>query len=310
MSEYNPIIQAEAWDELSEIYSAIVSTMRDHDEFEEDDDYDIEHDIDWYDPEQSKMVLEGIESKIEPEKSDYDYRDIQEFETELEEDILDDHASYRYELSNCLRDIPKKFSQKDVSGIKQRFDTLNSLCEKFNIDINYELEEAELCFDIIDSRIITKIYTQKQGLMYEPKLIIEANHLLIQQINKFPELIYAVDPRKFEEIIAEIFYKMGFQVELTRTTRDGGYDVVAISNNMEKYLIECKRFAKHRKISIGFVQRLLGIKISEKARKAILATTSTFTQPAYDFGQKNIWHLELKDYNDIMLWVNRYCQSL
>lgn len=310
MSEHNRIIQAEAWNELSEIYSAIVSTVIESDEFEEDDDYDIEDYIDWYDEEESKMVIEGIETAIEDEKKYYDYRDIQEFETELEEDILDDYTSYRHDLSRCLKDIPKKFSKKDASGIKQDFDTLNSLCEKFNIDISYELEEAEVCFDILDSRIITKIYTQKKGVIYEPKLIIEANQLLIQQINKFPELIYDVDPRKFEEIIAEIFYKMGFQVELTKATRDGGYDIVAISNNMEKYLIECKRYAKHKKISVGFVQRLLGIKISEKARKAILATTSTFTWPAYDFGLKNIWHLELKDYNDIMLWVNQYCQSL
>jgi restriction system protein len=118
--------------------------------------------------------------------------------------------------------------------------------------------------------------------------------------------LYSLHPRKFEEVIAEIFLRNGFHVELTKATRDGGKDIIAVDNKMgisTKYIIECKRYSKKNKISIALVQRLLGVKIATSANKAILATTSTFTKDAMLFTSNCVWDLELKDYADIVGWL-------
>jgi HJR/Mrr/RecB family endonuclease len=134
----------------------------------------------------------------------------------------------------------------------------------------------------------------------------------MRRIAKSPRLIHQISPRQFEEIVAELFAMNGYKVELTKMTRDGGRDIVAIYETMgisTKYLIECKRYAMSNKVSLGLVQRLFGVMVAEQANKAILATTSTFTKDARFFANTHMWDLDLKDYNDILMWINSYTQN-
>src|SRR5262249_26534719 len=45
-----------------------------------------------------------------------------------------------------------------------------------------------------------------------------------------PAYLDQLTPRRFEELIASLFRNHGFKVELTARTRDGGYDIVAVSS--------------------------------------------------------------------------------
>lgn len=51
--------------------------------------------------------------------------------------------------------------------------------------------------------------------------IVNANFQLIKYLALNPKMLREIDPRKFEEIVAEIFSKRGFSVTLTPRTRDG-----------------------------------------------------------------------------------------
>ncbi len=134
---------------------------------------------------------------------------------------------------------------------------------------------------------------------------------LMAAISAWPELLYRISPRQFEEIIAEVFEKHDFDVELTPQTRDGGRDIVAIHSTLgvkAKYIIECKRYAKANPISVGLVRQLYGVQTQEGANKSILATTSRFTSPAKEFASKvntTQWEMDLKDYGDIVEWVRK-----
>ncbi|MEN8220363.1 MAG: restriction endonuclease [Pseudomonadota bacterium] len=55
---------------------------------------------------------------------------------------------------------------------------------------------------------------------------------LISLIQKDNSYIYKILPRQFEEVIAELFRAQGFNVELTKRTRDGGKDIIATHNAM------------------------------------------------------------------------------
>lgn len=138
---------------------------------------------------------------------------------------------------------------------------------------------------------------------------------LINNISQNPKILYQIDPRLFEKLVAEIFFRHGFQVELTKKTRDGGRDIIAIKSDLEiksKYIIECKRYAAHRPVSIDLVRSLYGVQVCEGANKSVLATTSYFTPDAKKFAdtaRSTEWAMDLKGYNDVMLWISNTPKS-
>lgn len=168
------------------------------------------------------------------------------------------------------------------------------------------LEETLAIVSVSEPSII---FASETPPIYVPELIVTAQQFLIDKIRRNPDAIFGISPRAFEELIAEIFYNNGFHVELTRATRDGGRDIIAIHQILGvrlKYLIECKRYAPHHKVSLAIVQRLYGVKIAETANKAILATTSSFTRDARVFANQHLWDLDLRGYEEIMQWVRDY----
>jgi hypothetical protein len=131
-----------------------------------------------------------------------------------------------------------------------------------------------------------------------------------------PELLYKISPRKFEEIVAELLTDLGYVTDLTKQTRDKGIDIIAIRKDTglrleERYLVQCKRNAPQNKVTFGIVHALLGAGVEEPNTGLILATTSTFTKPAFDLAEKETikWKLHLKDYNDIQEWLFKYAQK-
>jgi CRISPR/Cas system Type II protein with McrA/HNH and RuvC-like nuclease domain len=56
----------------------------------------------------------------------------------------------------------------------------------------------------------------------------EISDELIRYLARHPHLMRNLDPRKFEELVAELLRDKGYEVELTPRTRDGGLDIIAI----------------------------------------------------------------------------------
>ena len=161
-----------------------------------------------------------------------------------------------------------------------------------------------------------EIYTLDESLLYLPeqqKIVTCLNNGvidLIENISKNPQLLYALEPGAFEELIATIFSRHGFQVELTKKTRDGGRDIIAIRSDLgikSKYIIECKKYASHCPVRVDLVRNLYGVQMQEGANKSVLATTSFFTPDAREFANKKStteWAMDLKDYDDVVSWVS------
>jgi restriction system protein len=135
---------------------------------------------------------------------------------------------------------------------------------------------------------------------------------LILRLKTNTHLLYDLDPRQFEELICEIFKNNGFNAELTKRTRDGGRDIIAIRSDMgvkTKYLIECKKYAKTKPVTVELVRALYGVHAEEGANKSLLVTTSYFSPDARKFVSRKTnthWHLDLKDYEDVVGWLREY----
>lgn len=205
-------------------------------------------------------------------------------------------------------------------------------CEN-NIEITYEASEYPIGalnysdvyvsggkilsgFGDIDLVFEEEIYSfDEQSQLYIPeekRVIASLNYSasdLISEISKNPRILYQIDPRKFEELLAKIFSTHGFSVELTKKTRDGGRDIVAIRSDLgikSKYIIECKRYAAKNPVRVDLVRNLYGVQAQEGANKSVLATTSYFTQDAKKFAETvntTKWAMALKEYKDIVQWV-------
>ena len=131
----------------------------------------------------------------------------------------------------------------------------------------------------------------------------------IDEILHDSDKIYALSSREFEELIAELFRRQGYDVTLTQATRDGGSDIIATytkGNIPYMVLIECKRYGHKNKVGVGLVRQLLGVQTDKKANKAVLVTTSSFSKDAVEFAERQQHLISLMDFNDIMSLLHDY----
>ena len=139
--------------------------------------------------------------------------------------------------------------------------------------------------------------------------IILANEALVERLRRQPDSIYELPPRKFEELIAELLTDLGYEVEVTPATRDGGKDILAYMSTPHGKLlclVEAKRFRRDRPVGIGLVRQLYGTLIDADASSAMLVTTSSFSPDAKAFQQRHRYKLSLRDYGDVIQWIEDY----
>jgi putative zinc finger/helix-turn-helix YgiT family protein len=145
---------------------------------------------------------------------------------------------------------------------------------------------------------------------HEIRLTIEeVNDLLIKYLATHPEVMREVHPRRFEELVAELFRRMGYDVMLTPRSKDGGFDILAFhKKSVGKLLtlVECKRYSPDHKIGVGLVRSLYGVIEEKRATHGVIATTSSFTRGARAFQQNLEYRLSLRDFNDLATWCKEY----
>lgn len=141
-----------------------------------------------------------------------------------------------------------------------------------------------------------------------PKIVSATDHLILK-LKRQPESIYDISPRKFEELLAELLTDLGWEVELTKATGDGGKDILAyLDTDIGKILclVEAKRYREDRKIGVDLVRSLFGTLYDHRASSAMLITTSSFTAGAKEFQRKYQYQLSLRDYGGIVQWIQNY----
>lgn len=132
------------------------------------------------------------------------------------------------------------------------------------------------------------------------------NDELISYLSRHPELMYKLDPRNFEELVAELLSRQGYKPTLTPRTRDGGYDIMATRRDglgEHLYLVECKRYAPENKVGVAQVRGIYGVAKAHAANKAVLVTTSSFSCDALAFAKPLKYDLSLNDHVVLNEWL-------
>lgn len=129
--------------------------------------------------------------------------------------------------------------------------------------------------------------------------VIEIGDELIAQLLDQPALVYQLTPRRFEELVAELYSKAGFEVELTPASGDGGVDLYAMRHDelgSGLIVVQAKRYKPELKVGVGAVRELFGTVNLTRASAGVLVTTSTFQSGAHALADEYRWRLSLKDY--------------
>ena len=134
---------------------------------------------------------------------------------------------------------------------------------------------------------------------------------LYRTLAENPEFLRAIPWRTFEKLLADIFTRFGYDIELQQGTKDGGIDLFAIKRagpfGPQKYLIQAKRWT--HKVGVDPVRQLLFLHDHHRMTKSCLATTAAFTRGACVLAEQYQWQLELRDMKGLQEWISRISGS-
>lgn len=132
---------------------------------------------------------------------------------------------------------------------------------------------------------------------------------IIGELADHPEDLFQIEPRRFEEIVAELLAGFGWQISLTPPTRDGGYDILAIKRDESgldlSYIVECKRYASDRKVGVDVLRSLYGVKFDLGLPNALLATTSSVTKDGLELVRSRP-DIQVVDFDRLSDWLRKY----
>jgi len=95
------------------------------------------------------------------------------------------------------------------------------------------------------------------------------------------EALFRLSPRELEMLVGALYLELGYTVELTPPSRDGGRDVIAARQTpgqREVIDIECKTHTSP--VGVEYVRQLRGVTARHGANRGVLVTIGRFTRGA------------------------------
>jgi restriction endonuclease Mrr len=194
---------------------------------------------------------------------------------------------------------------EDAQGNLVAIDLISSAYDRGPVT---EEERAEL----LQRLGVKVIYEHGPDFSSSPVIasITELEAALVLYLQQHPEKMREMHPDAFEKLVAELMANFGFDVEWTARDRRTAGDVIAFKKDIgsglvQNYIIECKRYAEHKKVGVEIARALYGAKVDEQFSNALLVTTSFFESGVEKFRAKR-WDFELRDFAGLVEWLNRY----
>lgn len=181
-------------------------------------------------------------------------------------------------LDHC---VVERFCEWGELESSKRIDGLCLRCGFWHRTALDEIRQADRVTDLVLSYIAvtrSRVAVLRELDINDGQLVFAelATHLT----RKFSD-IHALHPRKFEELVRDIYKGIGYEVTLTQQSRDGGCDLILLDKTGgPPAIVECKRYAASNKVDVCTVRKLLGVAVLEGYQSAKIVTSSYFTSPA------------------------------
>lgn len=109
------------------------------------------------------------------------------------------------------------------------------------------------------------------------------NEQLVKIILENPTEIRKIEWREFERLMADLLAEIGFEVELTPPSKDGGKDIILRCSKYQKsYIVEIKHWASGQKVGKKFLTQFLNVIINEERERGLFISTFGYTKNAFE----------------------------
>jgi hypothetical protein len=275
----------DAWDQLEAIVTRLPS---------DDTELSIGDRPEWF---------QKYEAELETQVGDMDESD------EPVHQLAEDYLYGRLVLQLCQR-LKRHTERQDLEKVREVWnDLLANQSHTEEVISSSRQERVNLLLDRLDAlRLDHQIRAaRKQGEAdrIEEHTLTLVDPELLAAIAKHPLMLKTLDWRDFEKLLAELLARLGYEIELQRGTKDGGVDIFALKRDgvfgKHRYLLQAKRWTDA--VGVEPVRELLFLHSHHRMTRSALATTSRFTQGAWELAQQYAWQLELKDYDKLLEWL-------
>ncbi len=175
------------------------------------------------------------------------------------------------------------------------FRQLNGVLSNYNL-MNYypdDLSDEEAAEnEEVNSRIVTEIFKpaeENEANIRQKEMAVitlsSVNDTVLKYVFEHPQALHQLTSRKFEEVMAEIYHRLGYKIELTKAVKDGGKDIILRKPDILGdfiYYVECKKYASDNPVGVGVVREFSSVVNWNKVNAGIIATTSYFTKDVRD----------------------------
>lgn len=165
-----------------------------------------------------------------------------------------------------LRTTKEHFSEVNLARVEKRVCLRN-----LGAQVSPRPAEMQAVKPVVDFDMVDKRFVEQSDILGD--------------IESRPNLM-DLNPFEFENFIGNLFGQLGFESKLTRSSKDGGVDVIAFDPRPivgGKIVIQAKRY--RHVVGVSAVRDLYGTMINEGAGKGVLVTTSHYGPDAYDFAK-------------------------
>jgi DNA-binding protein Fis len=194
--------------------------------------------------------------------------------------IEKENNSYQRELSRWSCDVCYVCKEKTIAK-KYDNDVEIRYCPKCGWWESQKLAFLESKTGYIyDSYTILRRAVLKQFQIFSDDIPFDA---LISHINKYPEQINKITPKKLELLIKSVFEQY-FKCDVIHVggPSDGGYDLVLV-NKDNPILVQVKQHYDPNKVEpISYIREFIGtLMLEEKKKGMFVSTASSFSKPVY-----------------------------
>jgi restriction endonuclease Mrr len=247
----------------------------------------IHHKRDGYAPSDSKLARMYEEEDEYEAEADFSSSDIERIEDAYEQARIALAERRFVEFSDAL-DTLISFIGKEAQGFADSANVENWL----NL-VEPSTEKREDGIDVVEA-----VKAAVKNLSVE----------LVKLIAERQDALHAIEWRQLEHVVATALEGLGFHVELTPPSKDGGKDVIAscwLKGQKKAYFIEIKHWRSGKRVLSQSVFDFLEVNVREKSDGGVFISTSGFSSCAYscltEFQKANI---HLGDSNKIV-WMCR-----
>ena len=170
------------------------------------------------------------------------------------------------------------------------------------LGLDLEHVDAQVCLKALNAAVSKKpselaaVRPVIEFDMVDARFVDEVD--VLSDLDQRPNLM-ELSPFDFENLVTNLFERMGLETKQTMASRDGGVDCVAFDPRPimgGKVVIQAKRYKNT--VGVSAVRDLFGTLQNEGASKGILVTTSGYGPSSYEFA--NGKPLELLDGSNLL----------